>query len=74
MTQNKCIGFCLNMVNRDHIIVFEFRKINWLPTKERFEQCVLVNIYKFFNSSQELVEQRSRNDVQYVEYLNQKDV
>ena len=37
------------MENRDHIGVDEFRKINWLPTKERFEQCLLVNIYKFFN-------------------------
>ena len=37
------------MENRDHIGVDNFRKINWLPTKERFEQCLLVNIYKFFN-------------------------
>ena len=49
VTQNKCIRFCLNMENRDHIGVDEFRKINWLPTKERFEQCLLVNIYNFFN-------------------------
>ena len=49
ITQNKCIRFCLNMENRDHIGVDEFRKINWLPTKKRFEQCLLVNIYKFFN-------------------------
>ena len=49
ISQNKCIRFCLNMENRDHIGVDEFRKINWLPTKERFEQCLLVNIYKFFN-------------------------
>ncbi|MFM1566744.1 MAG: RNA-directed DNA polymerase, partial [SAR86 cluster bacterium] len=47
--QNKCIRFCLDMGNRDHIGVEEFKKINWLPTKERFEQCLLVNIYKFFN-------------------------
>ena len=48
-SQNKCIRFCLNMGNRDHIGVQEFKKINWLPTKERFEQCLLVSIYKFFN-------------------------
>ena len=47
--QNKCIRFCLNMGNRDHIGVQEFKKINWLPTKERFEQCLLVSIHKFFN-------------------------
>ena len=39
------------MENRDHIGVDEFRKINWLPTKKRFEQCLLVNIYKFFNKT-----------------------
>ena len=37
------------MRNRDHVGVQEFKKINWLPTKERFEQCLLVSIYKFFN-------------------------
>ena len=39
-SQNKCIRFCLNMGNRDHVGVKEFKKINWLPTKERFEQCI----------------------------------
>ena len=38
--QNKCIRFCLKLNNRDHEGVEEFRKINWLPTKERVEQCV----------------------------------
>ena len=37
------------MGNRDHIGVQEFKKINWLPTKEHFEQCLLVSIYNFFN-------------------------
>ena len=50
-SQNKCIRFCLNMGNRDHVGVKEFKKINWLPTKERFEQCILANIYKFFNKA-----------------------
>ena len=48
--QNKCIRFCLSMGNRDHVGVDEFKRINWLPTRERFEQCVLVNIYKFFSN------------------------
>ena len=30
--------------------VKEFREINWLPTKERFERCVCANIFKFFNN------------------------
>ena len=43
--QNKCIRFCLSLGNRAHIGVNEFKKINWLPTRERFEQCVCVCIY-----------------------------
>ena len=42
IAQNKCIRFCLFLGNRTHIGVNEFRKINWLPTRERFEQCVCV--------------------------------
>ena len=34
--------------NRAHIGVNEFKRINWLPTRERFEQCVCVNIFNFF--------------------------
>ena len=48
--QNKCIRFCLKLKNRDHVDVKEFREINWLPTKERFEQCVCANIFKFFKN------------------------
>ena len=29
----------------------EFKSINWLPTKIRFEQCIVANIYNFFNNS-----------------------
>ena len=47
IAQNKCIRFCLSLENRAHIGVNEFRKINWLPTRERFEQCVSVEVYKF---------------------------
>ena len=46
--QNKCIRFCLKLNNRDHVDVKEFREIYWLPTKERFEQCICANIFKFF--------------------------
>jgi len=48
--QNKCIRFCLYMDNRSHIGIKEFKRINWLPTRERFEQCVCVGAYKFFNN------------------------
>ena len=30
--------------------VKEFREINWLLTKERFEQCVRANIFEFFKN------------------------
>ena len=48
VAQNKCIRYCLNLGNRAHIGIKEFKKINWLPTKERFEQCVCVGIFNFF--------------------------
>ena len=47
VAQNKCIRFCLNLGNRSHIGAKEFEAINWLPTKERFEQCLCVGIFKF---------------------------
>ena len=49
-SQNKCIRFCLRLGNRRHTATKDFQKINWLPTKERFEQMVSVNIYKSFNN------------------------
>ena len=50
-SQNKCIRFCLKLGNRTHIGTNDFIKINWLPTKERFEQSVCVNISKFFRNT-----------------------
>ena len=43
VAQNKCIRYCLNLSNTAHIGTKEFEKINWLPTKERFEQYVWVS-------------------------------
>ena len=51
IAQNKCIRFCLYMGNRTHISIKDFKTINWLPTRERFEQCVCVGAYKFCNNS-----------------------
>ena len=50
IAQNKCIRFCLSLENRAHIGIDEFRKINWLPTRERFEQCVCLEAFKFCNN------------------------
>ena len=51
----KCLDFyvllkyCLKLDNRSHVGFDEFKKLNWLPTKERVFQCICVNIFKFFN-------------------------
>ena len=49
ISQNKCIRYCLKLDNRSHVGIAEFKKLNWLPTKERVYQCICVNIFKFFN-------------------------
>ena len=49
--QNKCIRFYLNLKNTAHIGATEFKAINWLPTKNRMDQCVCVNVMKFFNGT-----------------------
>ena len=49
IAQNKCIRYCLNLDNKAHIGKNEFLKIIWLPTKKRVEQCICVNVFKFFN-------------------------
>ena len=47
--QNKCVRFCLKLGKRTHISVKEFDKLNWLPVEQRFNQCLCVNSFKFFN-------------------------
>ena len=49
--KNKCIRFCLKLNNRAHVGIKEFKDMNWLPTKERFEQCTATNAFKFFGNS-----------------------
>ena len=49
--QNKCIRFYLNLKSTAHIGATEFKAINWLPTKNRMDQCVCVNVMKFFNGT-----------------------
>ena len=45
--QNKCIHFCLQLDNRQHIGTENFDKINWLPIDERFKQCLSKSVFKF---------------------------
>ena len=49
--QNKCIRFYLKLKNTAHIGAAEFKAINWLPTKNRMDQCVCINVMKFFNGT-----------------------
>ena len=44
--QNKCIRFCLSLGNWSHIGIREFKEINWLPVRARFEQNVTTHIFK----------------------------
>ncbi len=46
--QSKRIHFCLYLENRHHISTNDLKEINWLPTRERFEQCVCVSTFKFW--------------------------
>ena len=46
--QNKCIRFCLKLGKRSHVVAMEFNRLNWLPVKERFKQCLCINTFKFF--------------------------
>ena len=49
--QNKCIHFYLNLKNTAHVGATEFKSINWLPTKDRLDQHICVNIMKFFKGT-----------------------
>ena len=46
--KNKCIRFCLQMDNREHMRTEHFDKINWLIIDQRFKQCLFTNVFKFF--------------------------
>ena len=47
--QNKCARFCLQLDNRAHVGITEFKKINCLPVDYRFRQCIAGNVFKFFD-------------------------
>ena len=49
--QNKCIRFCLNLINRAHTGQKEFKKINWLPVNDRFKQIISSVSFKFCNNT-----------------------
>ena len=45
--QNTCIRFCLRIERRSHIELNHFEEINWLPVKNRVDQCLAVTAYNF---------------------------
>ena len=47
--QNKCVRFCLQLDNKAHVGITEFKQINWLPVNYRFRQCLAANVFKFFD-------------------------
>ena len=48
--QNKCIRLCLQLHKMPHISQKEFEAINWLPIKERYNQCVNLIAFKYFDN------------------------
>ena len=46
ISQNKCIRFCLSLGNRSRVGINQFKEINWLSFKDRFDQNVLTHIIK----------------------------
>ena len=47
--QNKCVRFCLQLDNKAHVGITEFKQITWLPVNYRFRQCLAANVFKFFD-------------------------
>ena len=54
VTQNKYIRFCLKLNSRQHIGATEFKKINWLPTKERVEQRIAAKVFNYWKGTSPL--------------------
>ena len=54
VAQNKCFRLCLKVNSRQHIGAKEFKKINWLPTKERVEQRIATKVFKYWKSTSPL--------------------
>ena len=47
--ENKCVRFCLQLDDRAHVGITEFKKINWLPVEYVFRQCLAASAFKFFD-------------------------
>ena len=47
--RNKCVHFRLQLDNKTHVGITEFKHINWLPVNYRFRRCLAANVFKFFD-------------------------
>ena len=47
--QNKFIRLWLSLISRINMNLIESEKINWLPIKDRFKQCIGSMTFKYFN-------------------------
>ena len=47
--RNKCVRFRLQLDNKTHVGITEFKHINWLPVNYRFRRCLAANVFKFFD-------------------------
>ena len=47
--QNKCIRFCLQLDNREHIGTEHFDEINWLLMDQRFKQCLSTSVFELLS-------------------------
>ena len=43
--QNKCVHLCLQLDNKAHVGITEFKQINWLPVNYRFRKCLAANVF-----------------------------
>ena len=48
--QNKCVRFCLQLDNRAHVGMTEFKQINGFLVNYRFRQYLAANVFKFFDN------------------------
>ena len=47
--RKKCLCFCLQLDNKAHVRITEFKQINQLPVDYGFRQCLAANLFKFFD-------------------------
>ena len=49
-SQNRCTYLCLQLDKISHTSQKELEAVNWLPIKERYNQCVNLVVFKYFDN------------------------